>query len=489
MSLNPNYTIALKNNIKYTYDYAYSKNAHRYTGNESDYDAIDFFNSLVKNDPFGAFMALSRYSFTNTLKALIAYDIPYTPDQERQARVYHEVVKDMVDTCSDVSIGYQSDITNTKIVKVADPHIYTTRATMEVKGFIERLPRNKKTFNSIYEKNLPSGLTNSSEQFGALKNCLDNHISCLIGGAGTGKSYVTSNIVEQLLLNKKKVAILAPTHKAKEALQSKLSRGNVQTIHSFVYNTNNSAKVDAIVIDEAGMLSTPLLSKLSNMYAGQQLVFVGDRNQIPPIEYGRPFERIQEIFPTIELKDNRRSESKDIIALGREIIGEPFNANIAQNNIYLVDTVGKAFNMGAEVLLTYTNDNVDKANELQRIKNGEPSIYSGYSVGDKIIAKTNTRAYFNGQLFTIISWNQAKDKSGRIITFRAPYELEKNFDLAYGLTIHKSQGSEWDTVAYQPTEKDKKNLAYVAVTRAKKKLIIVGGFPPQFKEEAQWVHL
>lgn len=489
MSLNPNYTIALKNNIKYTYDYAYSKNAHRYTGNESEYDAISFFNSLVKIDPFGAFMALSRYSFTNTLKALIKYDIPYTADQERQARVYHEVVKDMEDACSDVSIGYQSDITNTKIVKVANPHIYTTRATMEVKDFIENLPRNKKTFNSIYEKNIPSGLTNSSEQLSALKNCLDNHISCLIGGAGTGKSYVTSNIVEQLLLNKKKVAILAPTHKAKEALQSKLSRGNVQTIHSFVYNTNNSDKVDAIVIDEAGMLSTPLLSKLSTMYVGQQLVFVGDKNQIPPIEYGRPFERIQEIFPTVELKDNRRSESKDIIALGREIIGEPFNANIAQNNIFQVETIEEAFSMGAEVLLTFMNDNVNKANELQRIKNGEPSIYSGYSVGDKIIAKTTTHAYFNGQLFTIISWNQAKSKSGKIITFRTPYELEKNFNLAYGLTIHKSQGSEWNVIAYQPSDKDTKNLAYVAVTRAKKKLIIVGGFPPKFKEENAWTHL
>ena len=486
MSLNPQYTDALTKNIKFTYDYAYAKNAHRYPGTEAEYNAITFFNNLIQRDPFGAFMALSKYGFTNTLNALNKYEIPYTPDQERQARVYHEVVKDMNKTWSDVSVGYQSDIANTKIVKVADPHIYTTQATIQVKDFIETLPRNKKTYNFINEDKTPAGLLSSAEQFKALKNSIENHISCLIGGAGTGKSYVTSNIVEQLILNGKKVAILAPTHKAKEALQSKLRRGSVQTIHSFVYG---EAQADAIVIDEAGMLSTTLVAKLANVYKGQQLVFVGDKNQIPPIEYGRPFERIQELFPTAELKDNRRSEAKDIIALGREIIGEPFNANIAQHNIAQVETIEEAFKMGAEVLLTYTRDNVAKANELQRIKRGDPSIYTGYSVGDKIIAKTNTSAYFNGQLFTITEWNKAKNQQGLVITFRAPYELQKNFDLAYGLTIHKSQGSEWDVVAYQPTAKDSKNLAYVAVTRAKRKLIIVGAFPDEFEEERDWTHL
>jgi DNA replication protein DnaC len=486
MQVTPRYSESLTNNIERTYTYAHVKNVHGLEVEPHSYNAIETFNKLVERDPFGTFMELDGYSFKNTLRALNRYDIPYTAEQERKARVYFEVTRDMENNRSDVSIGYQEDVAGTGIVKVEDPHIYTTETTLKAKRFIESLPRNKKNFHYIYEDKVPKALLDSAEQYEALKNSVTNHVSCLIGGAGTGKSFVTSEIVEQLMLNGKHVTVLAPTHKAKEALQSKLKRGTVQTIHSFVYG--RSGETDVIVIDEAGMIPTELMSKLASVYNGEQLVFVGDKNQIPPIRYGRPFEVVQEIFPTVELKANRRSEAKDIIALGREIINEPFNANIAQNNIYLVDTVEEAFKLGAEVLLTFTRDSVREANEKQRIK-GEPAIDKGFSIGDKIIAKTNTKRYFNGQLFTIISWNKATDGQGNTVTFRTPYELSNNFDLAYGLTIHKSQGSEWDTVAYQPSDKDTKNLAYVAVTRAKKKLIIVGGFPPHFKEETSWIHL
>ena len=487
MSLRTQYSKALTNNIERTFTFAHAKNVHGLEVEPHNYNAVDTFNWLVDRDPFGTFMQLDGYAFISTLNALERYDIPYTAEQERKARVYFEVTKDMERTKSDVSFNYQENIEGTGIVKVADPHIYTTEKTMQSKRFIETLPRNKKTFNYIYEDKVPKALFDSAEQFEALKNSVENHVSCLIGGAGTGKSFVTSGIVEQLMLNEKHVTILAPTHKSKSALQQKLKRGTVSTIHSYAYGRRG--KTDVIVIDEAGMLSTELMAKLASVYSGEQLVFVGDKNQLPPIGYGRPFEVIQEFFPTVELRANRRSEAKDIIALGREIINEPFNANIAQNNIFQVDTVEEAFQMGAEVLLTYTRDEVRKANEIQRIKNGKPAIDSGFSIGDKIVAKTNMEHWFNGQLFQIISWNKAQDEQGNIVTFRTSYELKNNFDLAYALTTHKSQGSEWNVVAYKPTSWDTLNLAYVAVTRAKKRLIIVGGFPSQFREEPQWTHL
>ena len=487
MSIKRQYSEALTNNIERTFTFAHAKNAHGLDVEAHNYNAVETFNKLVAVDPFGTFMELDNYGFLSAINALERYDIPYTPEQERKARVYFEVTKDMERTRSDVSFNYQENVEGTGIVKVDDPHIYTTETTIKSKRFIETLPRNKKTFNHIYEDKVPKVLLDSAEQFDALKNSIENHVSCLIGGAGTGKSFVTSEIVEQLMLNGKRVTILAPTHKAKSALQQKLKRGMVQTIHSYVYG--RSGEADVIVIDEAGMLSTEMMSKLAGVYKGEQLVFVGDKNQLPPIGYGRPFEVIQETFPTVELKANRRSEAKDIIALGREIIGEPFNANIAQDNIYLAETVDEAFRMGAEVLLTYTRDGVRKANEIQKIKNGKPAIDPNFSIGDKIIAKTNTKRWFNGQLFEIISWDKAEDDQGNIVNFRTPYELKNNFDLSYGLTIHKSQGSEWQTVAYQPTSWDTLNLAYVAVTRAKKRLIIVGGFPAQFREEPQWTHL
>lgn len=95
-------------------------------------------------------------------------------------------------------------------------------------------------------------------------------------------------------------------------------------------------------------------------------------------------------------------------------------------------------------------------------------------------------------MFRLIEYNKAVqvDQEQHIVVFDTPNDLYFNFDLAYGLTIHKSQGSEWDCVAYQPSSMDYRNLAYVAVTRAKKKLFIVGDdirldYPPQRK----WRHI
>ncbi|MDK6419951.1 AAA family ATPase, partial [Actinotignum timonense] len=73
------------------------------------------------------------------------------------------------------------------------------------------------------------------------------------------------------------------------------------------------------------------------------MVFVGDKNQLPPIEYGRPFELLQQSVTVSELKENRRSEAADIIALGKEVIGIPQNANMNTPNIVFAPTIQSAF--------------------------------------------------------------------------------------------------------------------------------------------------
>jgi len=273
-------------------------------------------------------------------------------------------------------------------------------------------------------------------------------------------------------------------------LQDKLDKKTmVQTIHSFVHN---QTPCDAIVIDESGMLSTPLLEKLLRHHTTEQLVFVGDKNQIPPVEYGRPFERIQTMFPVSQLKDNKRSEASDIIALGREILGIPQNSNMRMPNIQVVHTSKEAYQQGAEVVLSYRNADVAAVNQEQRIKNGPKTLSPNFSVGDKIMAKTNVSGrFYNGQLFKITARNRAMNlKTGASITFTSQKDLEGNFILAYGLTIHKSQGSEWDVVAYQPSALDTQNLAYVAVTRAKKKLIIIGDdIKTEYRPDREWRQL
>lgn len=480
---------AILNNIERTYTYAHARNAHQYEGKYENYNPFLFFEEQLKEDPFGTFMELDGFQFQRSKNALDKYDIPYTPVQENRARVYHDVTERMQRERSDYVSFYVENTHKTGIVQLNESYLLTTEKTLQVARHLKELPKNQRTENVVYEHKLPSTLISSREQLNALQTCLEYQVSCLIGGAGTGKSFVTANIIDQLILNDKEVAILAPTHKAKEALQQKLNTGTVRTIHSFVHKPEYC---DAIVIDESGMLSTSLLHSLLKNYTGQQLIFIGDKNQLPPVDYGRPFELIQDHFMTSEIKQNHRSESADIIALGREILGIPQNANMTHNNIEMVSTTKEAFNCGAEVVLTFTNKNVSEVNEQQRIKNGVQSITPKFKIGEEIIAETNEPGrFYNGQLFEIISYDRIKNKTtGRIIKVKNRFELEYNFNYAYGLTVHKSQGSEWDVVAYQPSSIDSQNIAYVAVTRAKRKLIIIGdGLKSIYPPERKWKQL
>lgn len=486
------FTPALLRNIEKTFSYAYAKNTGRYTNAPDSYDAVNFFNKqLTLSNPFKLFMELDRYGFLNAKKAVQKYKIPFTSSQERAARVFYDVTTRMEKERSDYVSMYVEDLEGTGVVKYAEPYVLTTEDTLYVAEQINHLPRHKEAFNVLYKDYIPKSLKASNEQMNAVETCLKSHISCLIGGAGTGKSFVTAAIIKQLQLNGHDVAVLAPTHKAREALQAKLTEcdATVKTVHGFVHSP---VECDAIVIDESGMLSTVLMAKLLRIYEGQQLIFVGDKNQLEPVGYGRPFERIQLLFTTATLKENHRSESADIIALGREVLGIPQNANMAMPNIEVVGTVDQAFQHGAEVALSYTNSNVKSINESQKVKNGISSISPFFSVGDVIVAKTNERGrFYNGQIFKIIGYNQIQKKdNNRIITLKSDKDLQNNFDLAYGLTIHKSQGSEWDVVAYQPSASDYQNLAYVAITRARKRLIIIGdGIKTEYKPNREWRHI
>lgn len=480
---------SITENIIRTYSYAHVRNVHQYKESYESYEPLEFFDKVLAVDPFNAFMELDSFQFKKTKKTLDAYEIPYTPEQENRARVYYDVTQKMVSYRSDYVSMFVEDVKNTGVIKLNDSFLLTTEKTLSVARKLNDLPKYKKTQNILYEHKLPSSLIDATEQLEALKTCLDNQISCLIGGAGTGKSFVTSTIIEQLVLNGKEVAILAPTHKARENLQHKLNSGTVKTIHSFVHNP---FECDAIVIDESGMISTPLMHSLLKIYNDHQLIFIGDKNQLPPIDYGRPFELIQDHFVTSEIKQNRRSESADIIAMGREILGIPQNANMGHPNIEMVNTPEEAFERGAEVALTHTRVNVIGINEQQRIKNGVPSIAPIFKIGEEIIAKTNEPGrFFNGQLFKVIAYDLIQNKhTGNTLKIKNRFELEYNFDCAYGLTVHKAQGSEWDTVAYQPSASDSQNIAYVAVTRAKKKLIIIGdGLKSVYPPERKWKQL
>ena len=484
---------AIIENILKTFSYPFAKNTYNFQEPPQDFYPISFFEHRLVEDPFDAFMRLDGFQYKKAKNTLDRYGIPYTAEQERKARVFYEVTEMMEKQKTDFVAMYVENIKDTDIVNLSDTnYILTTENTIEVSRKLNLIPVHKTTNNVLFEGKLDKRILNEKEQLEAIKTCLKYQVSCLIGGAGTGKSFVTSQIIEQLSLNRKNVAILAPTHKAKESLQKKIKKGTVDTVHKYGHGFGITG--DVVVVDEAGMLSTDLMkSILKRGNENTQYIFVGDKNQLPPVGYGRPFELIQERFHTYEIKKNRRSESPDIIALGREILGIPQNANMHHNNIEMVDNVEQAYKHGAEVVLSFTNKNVAEINEQRRLKTGVYSISKKFRIGEKIISKTNNskEGYYNGQLFEVIGFSEIKNiNTGKIIRLKKDLDLEYNFDYAYALTVHKSQGSEWDVVAYQPSERDSQNIAYVAVTRAKKRLIIIGdGLKEVYPPERKWRQL
>lgn len=478
-------------NVEQTYTYRLSKHLGYYFSIQ-EFKPMTLFLEELKKDPFIAFMRLDGYAFKRTQQTLDRYGIPYTKLQEKRAKFYNDVTEKMdtvkQDLVSEARFEEIPDVEGTEVVRINRG--FTIRQTVSMHRKLNALPVDRQTDNVLVESELSDTVKNQKEQVAAIEMCLKNHVSCLIGGAGTGKSYVTAQIIKQLQANKKSVVVLAPTHKAKEALQEKIGKmAQVRTIHSYAYSYDEGSKTDAIVVDECGMLSTILCDKLLNKHTTEQLIFVGDKNQLAPIGPGRPFEKIQKRFPCFELKKNRRSEAPDIVTLGKMILGEPVNENIELPNIEVVSSIKEAFQRGAEVVLTHTNKNVAAINEFKRIKNGKPAIAEGFSVGDKVVATDTGKGYYNGQLFEIVKYNMLQDSKGRTVTLRTDKDLSWQFKLAYGLTIHKSQGSEWDVVAYQPSDTDTKRLAYVAVTRAKQKIIIIGNLKDEYADEKEWEQL
>src|SRR5699024_6733743 len=128
------------------------------------------------------FMELDGFQFQRTKNTLDRYGIPYTKEQEKRARVYHDVTNKMKNERSDYVSFYVEDVKNTGIVKLNESFLLTTEQALSVARQIKELPKKQKTQNIVYEHKLPSSLVDAFEQYEALKTCLENQVSCLIGG-------------------------------------------------------------------------------------------------------------------------------------------------------------------------------------------------------------------------------------------------------------------------------------------------------------------
>lgn len=366
----------------------------------------------------------------------------------------------------------------------------------------------------------------------SVKSALENNITIITGGPGTGKTTIIKAIVESYKsvnnytmddLNKYLV-LLAPTGRAAKRIKEatgfyastihKFLKWNKET-DEFMINENNKSYAKFLIVDETSMIDIFLLDNLfKGLFDDIRIVFVGDYNQLPSVLPGQILKDIidSKTINTIELKElYRQKEDSYIINLASEINSGVLSENCflkqgdynfieCNKNIiekYIIDICKKYMEKGfnekdIQILAPMYKgvngiDNLNK--KLQDVFNPKKDkkeinyIDTIYRENDKVLQTKNIpdTDISNGDIGIIESIDLI-DQS-LVIDFDSEYlECTKkdldNIKLGYSISIHKSQGSEFDIVII-PMDRSfsrmlYRKLIYTAVTRAKKYLILVG---------------
>ncbi|MBQ7641071.1 MAG: ATP-dependent RecD-like DNA helicase [Acholeplasmatales bacterium] len=368
----------------------------------------------------------------------------------------------------------------------------------------------------------------------AIINCLSNKLSIITGGPGTGKSTILKGILlcyAKLLdisptdeIFSYKVCMVAPTGRAAKRMADTTNH-KATTIHkalgynytdSFSRDENNPLNASLLIVDEASMLDISLASSLFRALPNKcQVILIGDSNQLPSVGPGNVLADLinTSIFKTTTLTQiMRQAKDSDIIALSNMVLQERINYSILskKNEIFFYDRDAKDTIEGIfKILDNFISKGGDLQNEIEilapmyagvagidainqaiqeRYNHEEKMIVRDNKVfkkNDKVLQLKNDSILdiMNGDIGKIIDIVKSDEKDallidfdGRVVTYMAS-DLD-NLSLAYAISVHKAQGSEFDNVilpvlpSYQIMLR--KKLLYTAITRAKKKLIIIG---------------
>ena len=382
------------------------------------------------------------------------------------------------------------------------------------------------TYIGEYEK--INSITFNNDQKEAIKGAILNNFFIITGGPGTGKTTIIKAIVmilkDILDLNHDDIALLAPTGRASKRMAESVG-APAYTIHkflkwnketeSFLIDEYNKSHEKIVIVDESSMIDIFLFSSLlKGLKLNVKLILVGDANQLPSIG---PGDLLNDLLHISTIKKKylntiyRVKEGSYITYLANDIKNrkhfDKFPTNYSDfkfiesddDNIkkYLKEIVNKAVEKGIssenfQVLAPMYKglNGIDSLNSMMAEifnPNAEKFIIGDkyYRINDKVIQLVNDvdNNVYNGDIGYIkdIYYIDKKliveiDYSGNIVEYKNG-EFDK-FNLAYAVSIHKSQGSEYANVVIILASSFNRmfynKLIYTAVTRAKSSLIILG---------------
>ena len=365
----------------------------------------------------------------------------------------------------------------------------------------------------------------ANEQKQAIKVALTSSLAIITGGPGTGKTMIQKAILDIYSKNypTAEIRCCAPTGRAARRMEQSTKR-TATTIHKLLnlfadddgkFGEPSECKADLVLVDEVSMLDVYLANSLFKaMKTGTQLILIGDSDQLPSVGPGAVLSELiaSEIVPVVRLEKVFRQNFGSRIAINAKLIRRgALNLEYGDDFLFvdspdLEDSAQKIVDLCVAEVQKHGLDNVtvlsplrqktatgvNALNEaLQRKLNpsrkGCKEVVIGkktFRVGDKVMQTKNSNEINNGDIGYIKDINVFGSEVSVVIDFGDDRIVEysasgmKNVDLGYATTVHKSQGSEYDTVIISlqcaHAQMLTRPLIYTAITRGKNKVIIVG---------------
>lgn len=366
------------------------------------------------------------------------------------------------------------------------------------------------------------GFTLAPAQKDAVALGIRSKVAVITGGPGVGKTTILNAILKILMSQGVRVALAAPTGKAAKRMQE--STGRVaETIHRLIGLGGTGRKslkpieCDLLVVDESSMLDISLIASLLEALPNRAaLLIVGDVDQLPSVGPGQVLADLIEsgIIPVARLnKIFRQAEGSLIIDNAHRInAGElPQHERGSKSDFYFIEAnkpervistiktlvtgrIKRAFGLASDQIQILSPMNRSETGNfamntlMQSLINPNPArkitkYGRTLGVGDRVMQVLNNydKAVFNGDMGVVTAIDEENDQvvvdiDGRQIEYESK-ELDE-LVLAYAMTIHKSQGSEFPCVIIPVTTQHfmmlARNLIYTGVTRGRKLVILVG---------------
>ncbi|HNT57996.1 MAG TPA: AAA family ATPase, partial [Syntrophales bacterium] len=417
-----------------------------------------------------------------------------------------------------------------KAVYLAGYHVAETNAAARLRALLDTPPAVRKI---DADKALPwvqekLSIRLAEKQVAAVRCASENKMMVITGGPGTGKTTIINAVLKLYSAVGTKILLAAPTGRAAKRM-SETTGQEAKTIHrlleynlrkgGFQKNENAPLDVDLLVIDEASMIDTILMHHLLKAVPGRAtLILVGDVNQLPSVGAGNVLKDIIDsgVVPVVALSEIfRQARESSIIVNAHRINGGTLpvfeNAGDGLDDFYFIEQedpekvleiiirlvgerIPKRFGLSPvtdiQVLTPMHRGTVGAANlnvALQKALNpGEGGVTRGgntFRVGDRVMQIVNDydREVYNGDIGRIIAIDGETAEVTVVIDGREVVYDFSDLDelvLAYAVSVHKSQGSEYPAVVIPVLTQHyillQRNLLYTAVTRGKRLVILVG---------------